>query len=705
MNTRVAIIGCGQFARAHISALQQTKGLEIVAVCDQDLWRAKEFASLAKAARPYGDLAALLQQEHTDVVHILTPPNTHASLAIRAMEAGCHVLVEKPMALTQSDADCMIESAIKNGVKLGTNHNYLFNPCILKARKIFEDGVIGEVVYVNAYYGLNESGSSYTSIAGRSHWAWRLPGGAFTNFIPHLIYLELAFLPSEVAVAGVTIGHGTKPGEPPTELTALLQGSGASGVMTVSMRARPYAKFIDIYGTKGIIHADLATEVCTLHRIQRMPGMLTKVLFNLEESAQLAVGTIANTTKVALGHLKQNPGLNNHLREFYAHLQQGKDLPVKGEDGKRMIQIMEQVWAQSATLSLRTEAIPLESPRSGPETNAERIMAHTWAGGKVLVTGATGFLGYHLVAALSRSGVQVKSLIRDRSRVSSELEQQSEIVTGDVRDPISVKAAMRDVALVYHCAAVTNNSVSWQTHQDTNVAGTEVVLRAALSCGVKRVVHVSSVIVYGFARPPGKLLIDESAPFAVNHDRWAHYLRSKLESDQLAFRYWREDNLPITVLRLGILYGPGGRPVGRGLVQLGPVNLAIGSGHNRLPFTYVGNAVDCLLLAAICQNAIGQAYNVVDEPQPSTREVALRTMKVTGERSIQIPMPPPLLSIAAWLLEWKSARTSSQTPPKMSRFVIRSACRDLCYDTRKAREQLGWQPSITLQEGLEKTLS
>lgn len=102
---RVAIVGCGQISRAHINALQETDGLEIKAVCDLDVWRARDIANLAGSANAYGDLATLLREERPDAVHVLTPPETHADLATQAMEASCHVLVEKPMALSLQQAD------------------------------------------------------------------------------------------------------------------------------------------------------------------------------------------------------------------------------------------------------------------------------------------------------------------------------------------------------------------------------------------------------------------------------------------------------------------------------------------------------------------------------------------------------------------------------------------------------------------------
>jgi predicted dehydrogenase/nucleoside-diphosphate-sugar epimerase len=702
---RVAIIGCGQISRVHISALSTIEGLEISAVCDRDKWRAREAAKLAKVANAYSDLATLLQEERPDTVHVLTPPETHAELAIQAMEAGCHVLVEKPMALSLQEADRMIAAARENRVELCTNHNYLFKPSVLKARRLVESGAIGQVVYVNSYYGVSGEWSSYADTGGRSHWAWRLPGGAFTDFLPHLIYLQLAFLGQVDSVVGVSLAWEGKAGKPATELTVLLQGSGVSGTMVISMRARPYAKFVDIYGTKGIVHADLVREVCTIHRHRALPRMLSKVLYNLEDSVQLTSGTVMNVVNVVSGRLKNYPGLHNLVREFYDSIRSGREPPVPGEDGRRMVKVLEMICAKPSTPPPRPAVAASADVPAGPKTDAERIVARKGVPGKVLVTGATGFLGHRLVGALSRCGVDVVGLVRDRSRVSSELECQTELVRGDLRDPASIEAAMRDVAVVYHCAAITTNRASWAAHHETNVRGTETVFKEALKAGVQRVMHVSSVVVYGLDRARHGGPIDESAPYAQSRDKWAYYLRSKLEADKLAFRYWHEARLPIVVLRPGILYGPGGgRLPGRGLGQLGSVHLLIGSGRNLLPFTYVDNAVDCLLLATVAPEAIGQAYNVVDEPQISVRDAVLQRKEITGERSILVPLSPFLLYAVARLLELKSNLTGSELPPKATRYVILSACTEIHYCTNKARQQLGWQPAVTLEEGLRRTL-
>jgi nucleoside-diphosphate-sugar epimerase len=313
-------------------------------------------------------------------------------------------------------------------------------------------------------------------------------------------------------------------------------------------------------------------------------------------------------------------------------------------------------------------------------------------------------LATHLIAALKRCGADIVAVAHDRGRVSADLESQAHVLAGDLRDPAFLQDAMRGVSLVYHCAAITNNNIAWKTHYDVNIAGTEAVLRAAAQAGVGRVVHISSVIVYGLKRPRDGRPLSENAPYGDDSDPYAHYLRSKREADRLALEIGREAGLQVTVLRLGILYGPGGRPVGRGLLQLGRLRWIIGGGRNALPLTYVGNAVDCMLLAGITPAAAGQAYNVVDEPQITMRESIRQSDVISGERTIVVPVPTWLVLAAAGILEWRSRRRGSETPPKLSRFVVRSAARDIRYDTSKARQELGWQPAVSLEQGLRSMM-
>jgi predicted dehydrogenase len=324
-----------------LDALASVPGVEVVAVCDTDPKRAAESAAYAASdCQAHTDLVALIENGRPDVVHVVTPPASHAEIAIQAARAGCHVLVEKPFALSVDEADAMVAAARDNHVALVPNHNYLLKPSVLKARRMLDEGAIGEVVFVDCYYGLSRE------LASRPHWSYQLPGGVFTNFLPHLCYLQTEFLGTVESVAGVTMaGNSGRPGEP-SELTVLLRGAAATGVMEISARARPYAKYVRVFGTKGIVHADLVSEVTTIHRERRRPRMVRKALFNLEEVVQLMGGTAANMAKVLARRMGNMPELDNVLRELYGALEEGRRPPFSGEEGRANVALMEQVWAR-----------------------------------------------------------------------------------------------------------------------------------------------------------------------------------------------------------------------------------------------------------------------------------------------------------------------------------------------------------------------
>ena len=124
---RVGLVGCGGVAQwAHIPALKKVKNAELVAVCDRNEELASIVAKNFRIHRYYADFPQMLEKEGLDMVEICTPPKTHASLSIKAIESGCHVLVEKPMAMTTKEADEMIRASKDSKVKLGVVHNKEF---------------------------------------------------------------------------------------------------------------------------------------------------------------------------------------------------------------------------------------------------------------------------------------------------------------------------------------------------------------------------------------------------------------------------------------------------------------------------------------------------------------------------------------------------------------------------------------------------
>lgn len=339
-NHRVALVGAGRIAAVHHGYAKQVPNAQVVAVCDADRSRAEDFAREKGIPAFYDDLEKLLAAEQPNIVHIVTPPATHAQLAVAAMEGGANVMVEKPMAMTVEDCDRMIAAAERYGRRLCVDHNRLFDPVILKARQLVDSGALGEVVSVEALQGVNpvEAGSAPGQEA---HWSVSDPFAPLYNLGPHPLYLATHFLGpvSDFTITGAPIGDDGLL----REIRVLLEGQGRFGVVTFSMGAQPYLNHVNVYGTKGTLRANLNTMALTVERVRNLPKMVAKFTANLEPAAQLVGSTIETVLAVALRRMKTYPGIGQNIRRFYKSLDQGDIPPVSPESGRENVLLLREI--------------------------------------------------------------------------------------------------------------------------------------------------------------------------------------------------------------------------------------------------------------------------------------------------------------------------------------------------------------------------
>ncbi|MCA0758104.1 Gfo/Idh/MocA family oxidoreductase [Paenibacillus sp. N4] len=151
---KLAIIGCGGIANGkHLPSLKKLDNVEIVAFCDIVEERAVEAAALygTEDAVVYTDYKELLEDSTIDIVHVCTPNDSHAEIAIDALEAGKHVMCEKPMAKTASDAKRMVEAARRTGKKLTIGYNNRFRADSQHLKKVCEAGELGDIYFAKAH--------------------------------------------------------------------------------------------------------------------------------------------------------------------------------------------------------------------------------------------------------------------------------------------------------------------------------------------------------------------------------------------------------------------------------------------------------------------------------------------------------------------------------------------------------------------------
>ncbi|HEX2172674.1 MAG TPA: Gfo/Idh/MocA family oxidoreductase [Dehalococcoidia bacterium] len=243
------IIGTGQFAeRCIVPGIKGTAGAELRGISSRDLGRARAFAQTHDIPAAYDSVDALLRDDSIQAVWITTPHAAHVDLAIRAAEAGKHVLCEKPLATTVEDARRMVEAAARHGVRLGTGFHLRHHPLVRSARERIAQGEIGDLVMARGEWTL--AGSTFPA-------PWRqdpdLAGGGIVVGTAVHIFDVLRFLTSReiLAVTGFT---NEQPPERPVDniIVAALQFAGGAYGAVWASRVSPHAEnAIEVQGTKG----------------------------------------------------------------------------------------------------------------------------------------------------------------------------------------------------------------------------------------------------------------------------------------------------------------------------------------------------------------------------------------------------------------------------------------------------------------------
>ncbi|MGE5446164.1 MAG: Gfo/Idh/MocA family protein [Ignavibacteriales bacterium] len=322
---------CFKSAYPHILRIE---GVEIVGMCDIDEENTRDKARQFGIQRTYRDASSLLKEASQDVVHVLTPPQSHKQLSIQAMEAGCHVLVEKPMALNTEEADEMIAVSRRHRIKLCICHNYLFDPAIMEAREMVAKGSIGEVIAVDAFFSFYHK---WNDRMLRVKWLYDLPGSIFHETAPHVAYLQTEFLKNVKVVSAVSKKVGNVlPSAPSDELRILLEGDSGLGSFAISWNSQPYIRYLNIYGADKSIQVDF-----TLVKFEgSIPGNGSK---NIYHSLQLLSRTAGNAIQTLRD--RRPDGHRVLIEKFYQSLFNGTEPPVTGEDGRANVAILDQIWA------------------------------------------------------------------------------------------------------------------------------------------------------------------------------------------------------------------------------------------------------------------------------------------------------------------------------------------------------------------------
>jgi predicted dehydrogenase len=340
---KVGVVGCGAIATIrHIPAFLKLKDrAAIAAVCDKNEQLARQTAANNSIPGVYTDLAPLLDKEKPDIIDICTPPQVHAPLTIQALEAGCHVILEKPMALKTSDCDAMIAAAEKSGRKLCIVHNQLFYPPVIKARKLVAAGAIGDFIGMRIFM----SDPQDEMIMRENYWIHKLPGGVIGETGPHPVYKSIAFIGSVKAADIFASRRLEHPWAPFDEFRIDLDGERGYSSIVISYSSRRRASTIDILGTEGALHLDLLAMLLVHEGKNSQLSPASLAWSALGRAARMGGGVGGNALSVLTGR-GEFYGHNTIIARFVESVLAGREPPITAAEGRETTRVLEMVVAR-----------------------------------------------------------------------------------------------------------------------------------------------------------------------------------------------------------------------------------------------------------------------------------------------------------------------------------------------------------------------
>lgn len=345
--TRAAIVGLGAISLEHIEKLQRLPNVRIAGLCDLDRAVVDAVCERYSLDVPFTDFEQMLDEAKPDVVHVLTPPQSHRALATTALQAGAHVLVEKPIAPTADDYAAMRDAASAAGRHLVENYNWRQAAVVRRAVALQRSGAIGDVVHADVVFGGVLSGGA-GPIGDRDvvHFSHALPGGALQNFASHPVSIALAFMDRCVGVS--TIRRRLDPEmQSDDELRALLAGERCSALVSVTRHAEPPGFTLRVAGTKGALEADLYND--RLY-VAGPGGGAAKLVNGVRHGLNLLGGTAGLFAKTLTSRLDHFEGLENLLEGLYGAVADGGEPPVTVAEMDAVNDVMSKVFSPERQL-------------------------------------------------------------------------------------------------------------------------------------------------------------------------------------------------------------------------------------------------------------------------------------------------------------------------------------------------------------------
>lgn len=327
------MVGAGTVAKQHLACLGALDGARVAGVCDLSPSVAESAAARFGVARHFTDHHAMLEAVAPDVVHVTTPPGAHFGVAMDALAAGAHAIVEKPMVADAAQLEPLLDEAERRGLVAIENLNYVFNPQVRRIRQMIATGELGAVQHVEVDMALDILGEgSVFADPNRPHPASAMLGGAIADFLPHLASLVYFLVGEHRGVDTLWSRRGPDSPLEADDLRALIEAERGTATISFSATSQPDGFWLRVHGSRVRAEANLFEPRLTLERVRSAPAPLFPILNGIGEIAAVGRSAVSGLWGKLSGAPGGYAGLWELIALTYGSLALGTAPPIAPDD-------------------------------------------------------------------------------------------------------------------------------------------------------------------------------------------------------------------------------------------------------------------------------------------------------------------------------------------------------------------------------------
>jgi len=621
--TRTALIGSGFIADVHLMVLRHVAGVEVVALVDPVIERAQRLATRYGVRGVFASVDEMLAAGGIDAVHVLVPPAFHAEVAQRCLEAGLHVLVEKPMVLRAERVAGLADVAADAGVVLATNHNQTRHPAIRRLENHIAAGRLGRLEHIAIEHNVPLRQLATGDVG---HFMFQSSANILWEQGVHLFSTVFALLGRCRSMQATTGGwrrlaNGVDFAD---EWFLTLECEHGTASVRMAFGRTMMETTLHAIGSDGAALLDLHRGSCWLRRKTRWLDFLDHGL-NLAAGARHLFGRACSAVAgycfalFGLG-FPSDPFLRSmrgSLGAFHAAVRGRAELPDP----------MSAAAAEAVLDMCRRGAIAAGAALEAPESPAPLPEPGPAREGEVVVLGGTGFLGRRCVERLRLADRHLTLVVRKPDLLPPELRDGSvRVFVGDAGDAAVLERAFAGAHTVLHLATVAG--VDPAAVERTMADAVARAADAAMAASVHRLVYASSSAALWLG--DSAAITGAELPDSRPADRGA-YARAKIAAEkELVARRGR--GTEITIVRPAIVVGPGGilEHSGVGLWVRDNHCVGWGRGDRPLPFVLADDCADGLVAALDAEAAGDNSYNLAGDVRLTARDYMAELRQRTG---------------------------------------------------------------------------